>query len=299
MFSTLHEPVTEPSKLMNREKLISLLEENPKQRLDLQMILSKIGKSSYSALSSFCYDVNSKRLKNLFIYKILTFLPLVFIALFFVYPIVGFSGFLLASILNGFVHYYVTTGINSELAAIRYFSIMLWGANKISEEFSHIDNPIFEELNSSFQIFKSIGGKLSALGHQILTEMDTFIEYFRILTLSQIRHYNKVIDILEKNPEAFKKLYTSLGEIDIAVCILSYRKSLTLYSLPEFITENQIVAKNIYHPLVKDSVLNSASITKNSLVSGSNASGKSTFIKSIVKDATARVKTFEETDHWN
>ena len=285
LYATLHEPVQDPEKLSKREKLIELFDELPDLRKDIQLILSKMGKSSYTTLASFCYDVESKRLKNLFIYKVLGILPFVFIVLFFVNPLLGLLGFIGSCTINGLIYYYITVAITKEMAAIRYFTVLLWGAGKICDRFSLIDNPIINDLSSSYKIFNKIGGKLSALGQEVVSELDALAEYPRIIMLTNIRHYNKVIDLLEKNTEEFRLLYTSMGEVDLAVNVLSFRKSLPFYSIPQFVTENEISIEEMYHPLVKEPVNNSVSITRNSLVSGSNASGKSTFIKSIAVNA--------------
>jgi DNA mismatch repair ATPase MutS len=45
--------------------------------------------------------------------------------------------------------------------------------------------------------------------------------------------------------------------------------------------ESAVRAQGLYHPLLEEPVLNDAAITRNSLISGSNASGKSTFIKAV------------------
>lgn len=49
---------------------------------------------------------------------------------------------------------------------------------------------------------------------------------------------------------------------------------------PEF-TDNGVEAEDLYHPLLKEAVVNPVDWHQNILVTGSNASGKSTYVKSI------------------
>lgn len=73
----------------------------------------------------------------------------------------------------------------------------------------------------------------------------------------------------------------SIGEIDMAICVLSFRKSLPFYCLPTFRSENSIDFEDFYHPLLIDPIPNSDKISNDSIITGSNASGKSTFIKAL------------------
>jgi hypothetical protein len=310
LYAVLHEPsakekqplrrIAESNRLLRREKLISQLEADPGLRNDVQVILSRMGKVNYNGLSSFCYDVTSKKLTHTMLYTILAFLPLLFFGLMLVDLKLGFSGLLANLIVNGVVYYMATSNISQELTAIRYFSVLLWCAGRLGERFHGIGDETINDMTSAHKTFRKLGGKLSQSGQQKLSDLDSIIEYFRIITLSNIRHYNTVMDVLEKNTGTFRQLYTSLGEVDIAVSVSSYRKSLPFCARPDFISGNRLTAEELYHPLLKDPVCNTVSVTKSSLVSGSNASGKSTFIKALAVNAilaqtinTCTAKRFE------
>jgi DNA mismatch repair ATPase MutS len=57
------------------------------------------------------------------------------------------------------------------------------------------------------------------------------------------------------------------------------------YCLPVFTQQKKIVCEDIYHPLLTNPVKNSATIAKGFLLTGCNASGKSTFLKTIAVNA--------------
>lgn len=72
--------------------------------------------------------------------------------------------------------------------------------------------------------------------------------------------------------------------------IASYRESLNYYTIPSLYkndTSNLLTLAftDAYHPLIKKPVPNSISIEKSILITGSNASGKSTFLKMVAINA--------------
>ena len=74
-------------------------------------------------------------------------------------------------------------------------------------------------------------------------------------------------------------LITSIGAIDAQISLASWRQSLPLYCIPD-LTGDRFEATDLIHPLLTDPVPNSISVSKPVLLTGSNASGKSTFLKS-------------------
>lgn len=281
LYSMLHEPNTDLESLLQREKLLEYFNSNPELRLDLQVILSKIGRENYNGLSSFCYDVNSKKLKHPYIFSVLACLPLLFTAMLLLKSTVIILLLAISVITNGVVYYYISKRIVRGISAMRYFSAVLWGAGKITASCENIDSAIIENLKQSYNNFKKLGGSLSGIAQQRLTDIDFLIEYIRIIFLTNIRSYNKLLDAIEKNNDKFRLLFKCLGEVDALISTLSFRQSLPFYSLPVFGSSNELNIKDIYHPLLDNPIPNTVDITKNSLVSGSNASGKSTFIKAV------------------
>ena len=72
---------------------------------------------------------------------------------------------------------------------------------------------------------------------------------------------------------------TQLGRIDAAIALASFEKSLPETCLPEFSEEGGLSFCDMYHPLLSKPVANSLDAKRPVLLTGSNASGKSTFLK--------------------
>lgn len=279
LYSLLHSPSMDDAPLREREALLRLLDEHPDLRLKLQVILTRMGKSPASGLLSFGYEAASKQLKYPALYTILTFVPLLCTGLFFVNWATGLFAVLLSLVVNIVVYSFTKVVIDRELAALRYFSTLLWCAKKICR--LNLSPEITAELSVHLRVFKKVAGKISSISKDRLSDADMFFDYLRVPFLSDIRNYNKALTLIEKNADAFRALYEHVGALDAAVTILSFRKSLPHWCCPEFTDERAIIAEGIYHPLLNTPVPNDAHISRGCLVSGSNASGKSTYIKAL------------------
>ena len=67
-------------------------------------------------------------------------------------------------------------------------------------------------------------------------------------------------------------------ESDITIC--AFRKALAFYAVPEFV-EHGMEIEEAFHPLIAEPVANSFTLERGMLLTGSNASGKSTFLKTV------------------
>ena len=142
---------------------------------------------------------------------------------------------------------------------------------------------IAEDLEKVKKIKKK---SISKNPNSVLSDLNFFSEYANMITLSELITYEKVKETIIKNKEYLKSIYEYVGGVDALISISSFRTSLDYYSKPQFLAstkkeDNIINFEELYHPLINNPVSNSLDINKGVLITGSNASGKSTFIKSV------------------
>lgn len=285
LYGLLHEPCFDDEKLNERERLMGILDADPVMRLKIQVILNKMGRPSNNPLTTFLYGISEKRIKKAWIYNVMALLPPLMIGVIFFNVYVGAALIVLSSIINGVIHYRIMRNIETEIEGVKLFSSMLWCVGKILNLNSFSGLPIESMISEGYEVFKHLGGKLSGLTKEKVSDVDFLAEYPRIIMLSVIRSYNRVIKTLDENTEVFRRLYQSVGELDAMIAVLSYRKSLDYYCQPEFIADSCVDMVDVYHPLINNPVDNSLTLTRGCLISGSNASGKSTFIKAAAVSA--------------
>ena len=99
-----------------------------------------------------------------------------------------------------------------------------------------------------------------------------------IASINRVNQYRDDIEVL----------FNYVGKVDMAVSIQSFRLSLPYFCLPEFSTNCHILNVNaLYHLLVEHCVPNSFQTldSQGVLITGSNMSGKTTFIRAMAVNA--------------
>ncbi|MDU0939368.1 MAG: hypothetical protein E7A81_03695 [Clostridiales bacterium] len=121
---------------------------------------------------------------------------------------------------------------------------------------------------------------------------EVFMNYIRMFTHVDIIHYNSAIKKMQGQKQAITDLMETFGFIEMSIVTASYREALPYWSRPEFTDIGQrteIELEEVFHPLIEDPIANSITLPKDGsshvLLTGSNASGKSTFLKAVAINA--------------
>lgn len=120
-------------------------------------------------------------------------------------------------------------------------------------------------------------------GNQSLEEI--VLDYFRLITHFDNILFYRCMRRLKQNMNAVESLITTMGFLESIIAIGSLRKALPYYCVPEFLERGELDIQDAYHPLIEEPIANSICAEKGILVTGSNASGKSTFLKTIAINA--------------
>ena len=100
---------------------------------------------------------------------------------------------------------------------------------------------------------------------------------FLIPQIAQIYIYQQV----RAHQKEAQETINLLGELEVAISLLRHKRDGKLVCHPCFKQDGGIKGKGIYHPLLADPVANDVSFEKNMVISGDNASGKSTYLKMV------------------
>lgn len=115
---------------------------------------------------------------------------------------------------------------------------------------------------------------------------EILLDYIRMITHVDLIIFNRSVRMLGNKSEEIYSLIEILGYIECTIAVASYRESLDYWCVPEFTNrKDSLIVKDVYHPNITNPVSNSISVYKNILLTGSNASGKSTFLKTIAINA--------------
>ncbi|MGL5755591.1 MAG: MutS-related protein [Paraclostridium sp.] len=285
LYDILRNPLYNNDILIKRDKVIDYFRTHEKERQAIQFILGKLGKSDELYVTNCLFNEADNSESKLLKYRILAWLPSISILLIFINPL-----FLIITIgiivLNVFISQRNKIG-HYEAGGFGYMISIINTANKLKESNikeieDNIDGVELNLENVKHIKRKNVGNESKA----IMSDMDVFSEYSNLVFLRELITYEKVKNTIIKNKEDLKAIYEYVGMIDALIAIASFRDSLEFFTKPilsksNIKEENHIAFEDIYHPLIKKPVLNSGSFSRGVLLTGSNASGKSTFIKTI------------------
>ncbi|MDE5717244.1 MAG: hypothetical protein K2I53_06450, partial [Lachnospiraceae bacterium] len=120
--------------------------------------------------------------------------------------------------------------------------------------------------------------------------LEVLLDYLRMLFYMDLIRFNRALHDLQKHMGEVDRLITVTGEVECAVAVGSFRTSLQEgWGVPELRTEEEkhlfLRAEGLYHPLLGEAVPNDLHAGKGVLLTGSNASGKSTFLRAVAVNA--------------
>ncbi len=271
-------------KLEKFNQLTKIFKEDNELRLACQLKLSKLNTHSAYDFEALINDKpieKPKYLKYLYALSILAILSI--IAAFFK---IGFILFLLPIFaLNIVFHYknkqnvnYYLSGVGQLLSTLKV-SKFLSKQVKIKSFFndlSFLDKVQKIRMNSEFISFDN------KFDNPFAVLLWLVIEIIKIqFNVGTILFY-KFIDGINHEKESLDKMFQFIGEIDAAISIASVKSGKNKICSPQFISKKLFNVKEIYHPLIENCITNNIELNNRSLLlTGSNMSGKTTFIRTL------------------
>jgi len=270
--------------LNNFDTLTNLFATDKDLRLKCQLILYKI-----SANSNYDFEllINKKPIEKpnylKYIYG-LSVLSVLAILLGFINP-VFFLMLLPIFAVNIALHYKNKQNVNSYINAINQLNRSLSVGQQLAK-FDKIKSH-FKELSFLKKISKiKLKTEFVSIDRHIdngfLMVLWYTVELIKIqFNLSTILFYS-FIDSITKDIKSIDNLYQFIGKIESAISIASVKSGNLTICKPVFSKEKHINTIGIYHPLIENCVENSLVLdNKSLLLTGSNMSGKTTFIRTL------------------
>lgn len=286
LYEILRKPIFEEEELKERQRLLEFFSEKEMERHKVQALLAGIRKpgnvSVYEAVSvTKEVEIQGKGFQIVMCGAF--FLSLLFFA---AMPSPGIFCFLGICILNIITYFMRKQDIDLYLTSFRCVIQLLEAQKnleklKIPELASYMEEGkrCRKELRTfqkgSFLVLEqsSTGGGMEGL----------IMDYIRMLTHIDLIKFSTMMKAMQEHQEEILGLMKIFGYLDAMISIASFRVSLPYYSIPELEMAGKAYLKveNLYHPLLSHPVANSIEAENGILVTGSNASGKSTFLKNI------------------
>ena len=268
------------------EQQVRAWTEDADGRGKIEELLCDIGKSASSYyIPAYMDGIEAYVLGNQWVYRTLQILLAASVVAMPFLPVdmLAFP-FMAVCALNLGIYFWINMKHDLELSLIGTAVSLLGNAKQIAR-LKNVSG-FFPELDEALRELRGVirGDRILRIkreGSGTGDAMGTLLDYVMGITLVQITTYNKVMKRLIDHADAYMTVYRCIGEVDAAICTASFRQTLPWYCAPEYTDEKKMEMTEVYHPLIQDPVANDLALEKSCLITGSNASGKSTFIKAV------------------
>lgn len=275
-------------KLKKFETLSALFLKNETLRLKSQLILSKInGHDSYD-LEKLINDhpiIKPPYLKYIYASSISSVILLI---LGFFNPIL-FLFLVPIFFINTIFHYKNKENVTYYISGVQQLSKAL----KVSKELAvsdeikqHFTDISFIKKVSKIQAKTEFVAFENQLSNEYALLFWLIVELLKIQFMIEYIIFFSFIDAITKEKESIDKLFQFIGEIDAAIAVASLKSGDLKICEPNFIADKQMCTKGIIHPLIENCIANDLNLyNKSLLLTGSNMSGKTTFIRTMAINA--------------
>lgn len=292
LYYCLRTPGNTIEQLAEFEELIKYYHEHEDERLSVQLLMAKLGYmgkySLYDYLDNLDY-LGERSNRRAWIFDGLL------IAAFFVIPF-NVSAGILASVflmlVNIVTYFHEKSEIEPYIISFSFILKLITSAEK------------FERLKGGEVIQKAIGRTKALRTELQKLQRGSFwvtsgngsigdsnpatllFDYLKMIFHLDLIRFNQMLAFLRKNVDKVDELNTILGRQETAISIGSWRAWLEQkngYCIPGLWEGKAtgLVMEEGYHPLLSEPVKNTLNADRGILLTGSNASGKSTFLKTV------------------
>lgn len=281
LYMALRQPMNNEADIAYREALMVEYDADEALRLQVLYQMAMIGRRGATSLELITFHVDALALPRRHLYRVLAFLPLLAVPLALVVPLWGLLWALATLVTNLVLTSVIKRKNEAGFEAVRYLSVMLAGSKKLAKTVAVRQPQLAARLCAAAVPFGAFTRSYTMLAFDEAIEKSGFADPASFIMLPLLS-YGKMAAGLQEKQEEILALCKLLGQVDLAVATLSLRQSLpAAWCRPEYINETQIKAKDLWHPLLSQPVPNDACFEGDVLLTGSNASGKSTFIKAL------------------
>lgn len=286
LYNKLRNIPADSTENIKNERLFDEFTSNSDFRVSVQSQLSQLNDREVYYIATLFQDEILKPPKWYFIVPLLTFTSALSFIMVFLNP-EFFLVILGLSIINIVIHFWNKKNL------FNYYSSMpqLFKLNGVAQEL--YKNDILKEINpnllKSTSVLNKVNSRMTLFNLDAGLQSDQQMFFWAILELVKIIFLLEPLFLfgtlkrIDTKRSEIEDVFLFVGEIDAIVSIASLRKGLNNFCTPKIIDgQKRLLAREVYHPLIENCVKNNLKVNEKSiLLTGSNMSGKTSFIRTI------------------
>ncbi|MGG9962134.1 MutS-related protein [Ferruginibacter sp. SUN106] len=285
LFNKLIRPTDKPADLKYYNEQVDFFSANEKSRAEAQLLLSSLGHHDAYYITNLLDNelLEKPKWSVLFVADTIVVILLLLLSIKFPVLLLWLMFPLAVNIFLYFRNKNTTANFNKSFPQLNNLI-------NIARLFIKKDIP-FEKVSTQKSIdnLKGFQRKFRLLNfsqpsNDEITQTFLFLlELLKAFFLIETHSFFSCLATVKNKKEDINTLINYIGSIDAAISTAALRSGTVKFTTPQFTNhKKEFSAVNLYHPLIKDCIANSITVTdKSILITGSNMSGKSTFIRTI------------------
>ncbi len=272
--------------LKSFDEIVEYFVSHEDERVAFQIQMKRLGTTGKFSLYDYL-EYLTKLGKRSNLKDVISLIILVlFIVLLWFHSTIGILAIVSWMLYQIFSYFRIKKEIEPYITSLAYIMRLLAISGKVERQLPELcslekdkiktaQNHLRKSKQGAFWIFNSGSSKTTG------NPLDIIFDYVRMVFHVDLIAFNHMLEELISHQSDVDCLISTMGYLEAAISVGLYRASLTNgYCKPVFVTEG-ISLNEGYHPLLKHPVKNTLREKNCVLITGSNASGKSTFLKML------------------
>ena len=294
LYYLLHKPAYDRNSQaveLHYNEMVEFFRTHEKEREDLQVTFARLGRTGsfsiyqYLGLLNSIYDRKKGKGPYLIKYLIRWLILAALIVFLIFYPLPGIVALVVYLIVLIGSYFFLKKDIEPFLTSFDYILRMLRTIETLQKDESAV-------LSDEKKKLLELRRKLSAVSTANLVFMKTgsatmgagdlmalAIGTVKLLTHIDLYLFERMLNQVVNHKEEIDEIISILGRIESTISVASFRECIPNWCNPVFHDANDFTITDGFNPLIEGAVPNSFCVTEGMLVTGSNASGKSTFLR--------------------
>ncbi len=268
------------------EEIYKFLNENENERIRLQVLFAKMGRTGKFSLYRYLEYLCELPGKKAIVFIIPWVITVISVIMLFVNIHIGLFMTIGILLYQNLTYMKKKKEIEPYLISFQYILRMMDTAEKIAKNIPEVWKEEGAQIKELRKKVKGISGSglwfISSdySGNASMDIVSAVLMFFKMFTHGDLFVFYRMLALVSAHTEEIDRMNRILGKMESDISVSSFRKSLPHYAVPDFVENGMHIVEAI-HPLIKEPIANSFTLERGMLLTGSNASGKSTFLKTV------------------
>ena len=289
LYAMLREPPFDAEELRERDRLARFFAAHQDIREKMSVDFAMIGRTKKFSLVQYLSNFRTLKLRSNVYYLVPLLLLVLAVASIFFIPQFGVIALITVIIINLYTYYKRKEEVEAYYYSLSAMSYLVDSALKIEKNRAPELQKYMEKIREDAAPVRSLTRNIGWLGQSGSGSAgdigSVILDYVRMLTHFDFLAFNKMVRVVLNQETHLIGLMKTMGYLEAMISLASFRETLPYYCTMEVSEAEELQLEEGYHLLISKPVANTIDTKRPILITGSNASGKSTFLKMTAMNA--------------